>query len=715
MKKKNQSLLKKSSCSKYLLIFSLFSISSFSQDTIPGISENYLDDLVITASRTPEVKNQAAVTVQIINKAEIEQVAKYNADLTTILGLLVPGMGMQSNTVSNRSQTLRGRSALILIDGIPQSTPLRLTDRDLRSIDPSVIERIEIIKGATSIYGNGANGGIINVITKHNTSDKEISGSTTLGYVFHDFGQNMFTRDAGAGYKIIQQLYGRKNKFDYYLSGTLRQSGVSIDGENQVISPRYGLGETQTWNAFAKLGYQIDDDNRLELMYNFYNSVQNSKYIAKRGKYGSEPTIGVLGQSLGENEGTRYNHNINLKYIRNNIFENTNFASTLYFQDLYTIYDYRKPPRWFTGGQSSIKGQKYGLRFNFDTKLNLSKDLNSTFIYGVDALIDRTSQPLVDGRYWVPWLKGVNVAPYLQIKNVIHDYYVLKLGARFDYLAVDIPNYQTVPNDNNIVNVKGGSLNYNKLTFNAGFAYTQWQYFQPYISFSQGFSIYDLGRILRSANENTVSSLNTEPVVTNNYEFGFNSKINNDLSFSGSVFQSVAKLGADLISVDGFWVPERAPQKVWGWEVDAQYKIASNLNIRAAYSWQEGKADTNNDGTYNKYLSGLLIAPAKFNFTLNYQPIEKVDLSLYYIHSFVRNRFDMTEGKYEEGEGNVRPIDIFNLNVNYKFNEKFSGSLGVENLFNKTYYTQISMINARDAEFVRGLGRYIALNFTYKF
>ncbi len=42
-----------------------------------------------------------------------------------------------------------------MVDGIPQSTPLRNGGRDMRTIDPSAIERIEVIKGATAIYGNG--------------------------------------------------------------------------------------------------------------------------------------------------------------------------------------------------------------------------------------------------------------------------------------------------------------------------------------------------------------------------------------------------------------------------------------------------------------------------------------------------------------------------------------------------------------------------------
>lgn len=77
-----------------------------------------------------------------------------------------PESGNEFRANLNTGQTLRGRQVLVLIDGIPQSTPLRNGARDLRVIDPSVIERIEVIKGASSIYGNGADGGIINYITR---------------------------------------------------------------------------------------------------------------------------------------------------------------------------------------------------------------------------------------------------------------------------------------------------------------------------------------------------------------------------------------------------------------------------------------------------------------------------------------------------------------------------------------------------------------------
>jgi iron complex outermembrane receptor protein len=89
--------------------------------------------------------------------------------------MYVLGLSASSGTSSNFAQTLRGHAALVMIDGVPQSTPLKKGAVGMRSLDPNVIERIEVIKGATSIYGNGAAGGIINYITKKPNTDTLIN------------------------------------------------------------------------------------------------------------------------------------------------------------------------------------------------------------------------------------------------------------------------------------------------------------------------------------------------------------------------------------------------------------------------------------------------------------------------------------------------------------------------------------------------------------
>ena len=86
--------------------------------------------------------------------------------MAQVLANLVPSFAPSRQKLTNSGETLRGRKPLYLVDGVPQSTPLRDGGRDGHTLDPAMIERIEVIHGANALQGLGASGGIINIITK---------------------------------------------------------------------------------------------------------------------------------------------------------------------------------------------------------------------------------------------------------------------------------------------------------------------------------------------------------------------------------------------------------------------------------------------------------------------------------------------------------------------------------------------------------------------
>jgi len=147
-----------------------------------------------------------------------------------------------------------------------------------------------------------------------------------------------------AGYRLNQQVYGQVKRFNYLLNGTLNQTGSSKDGDHTYLSPRYGLGDTKTINMLAKLKYQIKDNQALEAMYNYYSSIQQTNLIAKTGKYLESPTIGIVGLKNPNaiNEGTHANHNFYLKYNIDDIFKQTDLEASIYYQNIYSVFDYRE-------------------------------------------------------------------------------------------------------------------------------------------------------------------------------------------------------------------------------------------------------------------------------------------------------------------------------------------------------------------------------------
>jgi iron complex outermembrane receptor protein len=124
-----------------------------------------LAPIVLTASRSAQSIAEIAGTVQAIEQKQIEQQSAAGRKLADILAQLVPSLSPSSGTTTNYGQTMRGRQVLILIDGVAQ-TGSRDASRQLNSISPDSIERVEVVSGASSIYGSGATGGIINIITK---------------------------------------------------------------------------------------------------------------------------------------------------------------------------------------------------------------------------------------------------------------------------------------------------------------------------------------------------------------------------------------------------------------------------------------------------------------------------------------------------------------------------------------------------------------------
>ena len=680
-----------------------------------------LEEVVITANRIKEKKTDAVANVTIIDQKKLQQFIKIAPDMSHLIGMIEPAMSLSTNTTNNRYQNLRGRSILVLIDGIPQSTPLRATDRDIRSIDPAAVERIEIVKGATSIYGNGAIGGIMNIVTKKSPKNVIFGGQTTIGASARD----SFKENRGFGYRFNQQFYGNYKGFSYLVDGAMNQTGSAIDGTGEYISPRYGLGDVRTYNGLVKLGYQFDDDNKVEAMYNFYQSLQNTPLVASGGKYLERPRIGVYDTKdpAAQDEGMRYNHNAYIKFNSNNIFKRTDLELSAFTQHQYAIFDYRKhnarSPRWeSSSGQATVKGEKYGIRTQLTSKVLFSENVFTQLLYGADVLIDKTSQPLVDGRYWMPELTSYNSAPFLQTKTTFFQYYVLKAGLRYDYIDVSVPNYEVLRlrNTDPRVYVKGGDLTYNNLSPNVGIAYNQFKYFQPFISYSQGFSIFDLGRTLRAAKADVLSKINTEPVKTENYEAGAYAELSKYVHLSGSYFYTYSKLGSDLKSVSGFWVVDRTPQKVYGFEVNADIFPAKWLTLGGSFISFEGKKKSTEDGDWDGYMSGTSIPAPKATAYIRVTPTEYSYLQVNYLHTGSRDRFSPdNRGVYTEGEGIVYPIDLFSLSAGYTFNNSFSLALGIENLTDKVYYTPASMLVARDAEYARGNGRYFNLSLTYRY
>lgn len=127
------------------------------------------DDVIVTASGVPQAKGIAPVSVSVITDKDIAKSSASTVQdvLATAGGVHLIKNGGTSAMVDLGGFGMTGSSnTLILVDGVRQNTN-DLAAPDLSYIPLSSIERIEIVRRSGAVqYGDGATGGVINIITK---------------------------------------------------------------------------------------------------------------------------------------------------------------------------------------------------------------------------------------------------------------------------------------------------------------------------------------------------------------------------------------------------------------------------------------------------------------------------------------------------------------------------------------------------------------------
>ena len=220
-----------------------------------------LDEFVVTASRTENKLVDTPANVSVINAEQIE--SRHYQDVAEALKD-VPGVNVMDNGTGafEKKVVLNGdERVLVLVDGRRVNIDMGTMSRssfDLNQLpDPSLIERIEVVKGhGGALYGSDAVGGVINIITK--------KADHNYGKVSMGFGSNQ-SRDMKAMYTIKENKTGvtvaaSKYKQGYYKykdaadSNTKRWPG-DTSYENEKVSLKIDQELTDTTNL--SVGYDF--------------------------------------------------------------------------------------------------------------------------------------------------------------------------------------------------------------------------------------------------------------------------------------------------------------------------------------------------------------------------------------------------------------------------------------------------------------------------
>ena len=170
-----------------------YSAYSYSAETIE------LSDVVVTANRVAQSRESVIGDVSVIEQAQIERTGQ-----STLVELLAqqPGIEITSSGGAGSASgiLMRGTnsgSVVVLIDGL-RIDSVTLGSTAFENLPLGQIEKIEILRGpATSLYGQDAIGGVIQIFTK-----KGIDGATKFNANFGYGTYDTVRADAGLSGKI---------------------------------------------------------------------------------------------------------------------------------------------------------------------------------------------------------------------------------------------------------------------------------------------------------------------------------------------------------------------------------------------------------------------------------------------------------------------------------------------------------------------------------
>lgn len=687
-------------------------VGSSADDTESNKTEDLNGDtIMVTAAQ----QNLQAPGVSTITADEIKKRPPAR-DISELIRTM-PGVNLTGNSTSgqrgnNRQIDIRGmgpENTLILIDGLPANSRNSVRqgwrgERDTRGdtawVPPDMIERIEVLRGpAAARYGNGAAGGVVNIITKRDTNALHGSWNTYMNVPQHDqegstkrtdfslsgplgdqFSFRLFggysktqadAQDINQGHQSLRTgTYadtlpaGREGVIDKNIDGLLRWDFAPMQSlEFEVYNGRQGnlyAGDTQNTNTSDLVKSQYGNEtNRIyrqtyALNYRgaWDNGISTTNYVQYEKTRNTRLNEGLAGGTEGIFASTAFN--------------TTSLNNVLLHSEVSVPFDLWVP-------QTATLGTEWNQQKMKDPSSNTQTMMGGD-IAGVDStnrspyasaeifsLFAENNMELTDSTTLTPGLRfdhhsivGDNWSPSLNLSQELGDDFTLKMGIARAYKAPSL--YQTNPN------------------------YVLYSKGQGCAASSGG--CYLLGNDDLKAETSINKEIGLE-FHRNGYLAGltyFRNDYRNKIE-AGSVASGTSTNGSsDVYRWEN--VPKAVVQGLEG---------TLNIPVTDTLAW-------NNNGTYmieskNKETGDYLSIIPKFtiNSTLSWQATE--DLSLQSTMTWYgRQKPKKYNYKGEAITGSERhevsPYAIFGLSGTYTVNKYVSVTTGIDNLFDKRQYRE---------------------------
>ncbi|MEM1246548.1 MAG: TonB-dependent receptor [Acidobacteriota bacterium] len=665
------------------------------------------------ASRTEQPASAIPSTVVLIDQETVAATVAISDELSSVLSRTVPGFSPGIQKLTGRSETLRGRNPLYLVDSVPQHNALRDGSRDGHTFDSAFIERIEVINGSNAIQGVGATGGVVNTVTRSPVLGSELKATFDL----RANGADDLDSDS-LGYKTSGLVSGGNDRAAVLVGASLFERGLFFDADGNPVGlyPTQGdIMDSQTLSLFAKGRFQLGESVTLDVMGSDFDLERNGDFRAVLGdRAAGIPTTTIEGDPSADVGSPARNENTVLSAtLIHESLGGGRLTAQLFAQSFKGLFEggtfgtfFRLTPE---GGpfldQSAVESDKTGVKLAWDRDVSAQLQLTA----GLDYFLDDSAQVLDrSGREWVPETTFETLSPFVQLGYDVGERLSLSLGGRLEDASLEVDDYTTIAAANSTF-VSGGSPEFDEFLINAGVVFRAADEVTLYAAVSEGFTMPDVGRVLRGVNvpgQDVDTLFDLEPVIAENFDLGaefFLGRFQARIAY----FESEADNGARLLSNEqGIFEVQRQRTEIDGFEISADYYFSEKLQIAANYADTNGEFDSDADGRVDTDLDGLNIGPNRLNLIFESRLTDDFSGRLQVSTFEDRDFRGLAAAVGRDFDG----FTLVDLALRYQL-PVGALRLGVENLLNEDYFTYFAQIEpfARADTFFKGNGRTVSV------
>jgi outer membrane receptor protein involved in Fe transport len=640
---------------------------SFGQNNHPDTLAN----VVVSASRQQISNLKTPYSVSVFQQKDIEKLA---SRATPDMLSNIPGVFIQKTNLGGGSAFVRGltgNQTLLIIDGIRfnNSTFRYGPNQYLNTIDPSIISKVELLKGSGSVqYGSDALTGVVNFFTLQ----PEFTAQKT-------FGGQLSARVATQGMELSEQLkmtYSSENTGIVFV-GANKQFGDVVRGGGLGLQRPTGYNE---WDYFGKIRQQLSKAWVLEGLIQTTQQTQVPVFHK----------IQLENFKINEMDLQKYQRGY-LKAIGQ--YENPIFKKIEFSVSQQTSIEQRKLQK---NTSTTLRAERDEIR-----TMGILADVQSQFSpswsahSGIDYFNDRINSTREDinltnnstkalrGLY--PNDAGYQYQSIYSIHHLDLDAWQVETGLRFHQNLASLPDTTL-----GLTKVKSSAL-----VYSFGLARAISQGISIYANTSSGFrapNMDDLGSLGIVDFRYELPAFDLKPEYSQNYELGI--KISKAKFFQElTLFQTELENLITRIKTSQFIQSYPVYQKrnvdkafLRGGEWSGRYEFSNSISAKANISYVYGQSVTLNEPMRR-------IPPLHGGFSLSYA---RKNLFLNSELLFAAAQDRLSAG--DKADNRMNPLGtpgwaIINLQANYLFNSHFSISIQAQNIGDVDYRMHGSGIN----------------------